>query len=107
MREEAAKAIALNVSMPHAALLVVQVQNHGKEHGEDLEVSMPHAALFVVQVLLVPLLGNILIVSMPHAALFVVQADIYDVVINHASGFNAARGFVCGARAYVIDVSAN
>ena len=35
---------------------------------------------------------------MPHAALFVVQEDILLIRNNPFNSFNAARGFVCGAR---------
>ena len=62
-----------------------------------LSVSMPHAALWVVQ----PQLGcstrRVFSVSMPHAALWVVQhpTDVGKAKLN--AGFNAARGFVGGA----------
>ena len=41
------KLIVMLVSMPHAALLVVQEQIAAKK--KEAEVSMPHAALLVVQ----------------------------------------------------------
>ena len=37
-------------------------------------------------------------VSMPHAALFVVQVSTLEYWRPSFIGFNAARGFVCGAR---------
>ena len=85
------------VSMPHAALLVVQAGSihlirglwscfnaaRGFVGGARYElptdqygfltVSMPHAALFVVQVRNLSLSAVRICVSMPHAALFVVQ----------------------------------
>mgnify|MGYP000969494095 CR=1 FL=1 len=62
----------MSVSMPHAALWVVQrcAALHAVDYGE---VSMPHAALWVVQ-----------------------QVDRVEVDIANAR-FNAARGFVGGA----------
>ena len=108
------------VSMPHAALWVVQ------PHDKDLmvvglNVSMPHAALWVVQhrSQLEWVLGSCFnaargfvggatksdsfkhvldhFVSMPHAALWVVQLYSMCTCINRLNGFNAARGFVGGA----------
>ena len=109
------------VSMPHAALFVVQDQ-FTSDNSLELSVSMPHAALFVVQGWIEVFCIIFKHVSMPHAALFVVQdRDEYlrrkqnEVSMPHAalfvvqgaslkasaiglSCFNAARGFVCGAR---------
>ena len=84
--------------MPHAALFVVQASVSLMVPSAMPSVSMPHAALFVVQadpyIVFVDYSG----VSMPHAALFVVQA-CYILLYHQASHcFNAARGFVCGAR---------
>ena len=61
-----------DVSMPHAALYVVQQAKKG-EYFFGWEVSMPHAALYVVQLSCPFFLRVILPVSMPHAALYVVQ----------------------------------
>ena len=58
---------------------------------------MPHAALFVVQVRYRHDPQDLVGVSMPHAALFVVQDSSRDRGIEVSGGFNAARGFVCGA----------
>ena len=69
---EEAISIAENVSMPHAALWVVQPEEQ-EEINRLVEVSMPHAALWVVQRRYV-LTGKLTAdVSMPHAALWVVQ----------------------------------
>ncbi len=64
------------VSMPHAALLVVQV-NTPTISIETLKVSMPHAALLVVQEENIMTIKEMFIVSMPHAALLVVQEQRY------------------------------
>ena len=82
--------------MPHAALFVVQ----GPEFSSPMaliHVSMPHAALFVVQDPKKLVQPHMLGVSMPHAALFVVQGLIPPTTAL-VDCFNAARGFVCGAR---------
>ena len=63
-----------------------------------IEVSMPHAALFVVQAEHSISFGTNLEVSMPHAALFVVQVERMPMIVHPSLCFNAARGFVCGAR---------
>ena len=89
----------IDVSMPHAALWVVQ-QEDSYDGNADWEfqcrtrlcgwysemedfkmekmkvVSMPHAALWVVQHQIVNIGGLLLGVSMPHAALWVVQLAI-------------------------------
>ena len=67
-----ANSLAFSVSMPHAALWVVQ-REHGSGRSTAHFVSMPHAALWVVQRR--PTMGkpNSSEVSMPHAALWVVQ----------------------------------
>ena len=109
------------VSMPHAALFVVQVQRR-EDCSNTPQVSMPHAALFVVQeggnnhvqhlhkfqcrtrlcLWCKPFSHNVCqprwSVSMPHAALFVVQEMIIGMNLWKHLSFNAARGFVCGAR---------
>ena len=41
-------------------------------------------------------------VSMPHAALFVVQDLPFHHLLLLVVGFNAARGFVCGARDNIV-----
>ena len=60
------------VSMPHAALWVVQ-QLTGLSFDLAYSVSMPHAALWVVQRGTADVLDVPNVVSMPHAALWVVQ----------------------------------
>ena len=60
-------------------------------------VSMPHAALWVVQQVAAYLGSGFIPVSMPHAALWVVQLTTLVVSSGAQSGFNAARGFVGGA----------
>ena len=60
------------VSMPHAALWVVQ-RNYMYIVIRIRTVSMPHAALWVVQRNCPHPLGRRRVVSMPHAALWVVQ----------------------------------
>ena len=62
-----------------------------------LHVSMPHAALWVVQQVAAYLGSGFIPVSMPHAALWVVQLTTLVVSSGAQSGFNAARGFVGGA----------
>ncbi len=62
----------VEVSMPHAALWVVQPENV-KFFTEVFTVSMPHAALWVVQQSILLLIFRKEKVSMPHAALWVVQ----------------------------------
>ena len=59
-------------------------------------VSMPHAALLVVQVRSSYFIIGLCLVSMPHAALLVVQVGLYELVGSPIC-FNAARGFVGGA----------
>ena len=59
-------------------------------------VSMPHAALWVVQHLPRWKKWHQQEVSMPHAALWVVQRASARTLTLHG-GFNAARGFVGGA----------
>ena len=60
------------VSMPHAALWVVQqwTDHYVSAPGD---VSMPHAALWVVQLFEMEMKAVKFVVSMPHAALWVVQ----------------------------------
>ena len=65
-------AVSTRVSMPHAALWVVQQALYAASERSD-EVSMPHAALWVVQQEDVEYLFSFFGVSMPHAALWVVQ----------------------------------
>ena len=60
-------------------------------------VSMPHAALWVVQHLCETYWCGAASVSMPHAALWVVQHPIKIIAVLVFMGFNAARGFVGGA----------
>ena len=60
-------------------------------------VSMPHAALWVVQHDAVVVDGLYLRVSMPHAALWVVQRRSSSPPRSQVQRFNAARGFVGGA----------
>ena len=60
------------VSMPHAALWVVQ-PTEGLVGTKAVEVSMPHAALWVVQLSHRRTRCGHCCVSMPHAALWVVQ----------------------------------
>ena len=60
-------------------------------------VSMPHAALWVVQHTLGYGEGHLCMVSMPHAALWVVQPCLGYAYAMNSVGFNAARGFVGGA----------
>ena len=84
------------VSMPHAALWVVQ-RNYMYIVIRIRTVSMPHAALWVVQQF--PDQPRVLDddVSMPHAALWVVQLIGGFKMLTNNAGFNAARGFVGGA----------
>ena len=108
------------VSMPHAALLVVQARTSPGRRC-NAPVSMPHAALLVVQVHVHSAIATMTwfqcrtrlcwwckirsswssckidSVSMPHAALLVVQASRASRRSSR-SCFNAARGFVGGAR---------
>ena len=60
-------------------------------------VSMPHAALCVVQQRALHSPEGLILVSMPHAALCVVQRWGQAPIPPSTRGFNAARGFVCGA----------
>ena len=60
-------------------------------------VSMPHAALWVVQQVAELQADVHMIVSMPHAALWVVQPLLLVRTFKILPGFNAARGFVGGA----------
>ena len=76
--------------------------NLSLEEYNDL-VSMPLAALFVVQGD-----GDVSsfwkrIVSMPLAALFVVQDILMSFIVGDINSFNAARGFVCGARSVFVN----
>ena len=105
------------VSMPHAALFVVQGVSMWPKHANrrcfnaargfvcgaslsllrilcSVEVSMPHAALFVVQAFVATPSVGVNLVSMPHAALFVVQGTIHstfhwtsEVSMPHAALF--------------------
>ena len=61
------------------------------------DVSMPHAALWVVQLSWNSLLIMVFDVSMPHAALWVVQQRSLLIMSMDIWSFNAARGFVGGA----------
>ena len=63
----------------------------------QLQVSMPHAALWVVQRGGGQREPSPMEVSMPHAALWVVQRSWERSRLVAQSGFNAARGFVGGA----------
>ena len=63
-------------------------------------VSMPHAALWVVQPCMVGGTLSLRLVSMPHAALWVVQQGWGGVQVCPHCCFNAARGFVGGAASY-------
>ena len=108
------------VSMPHAALWVVQLEEVDKilkmkrfqcrtrlcgwcnliaasTSVAVIPVSMPHAALWVVQHLFETRTGKPIEVSMPHAALWVVQRLSWKFARLFFSRFNAARGFVGGA----------
>ena len=60
-------------------------------------VSMPHAALWVVQPLPCASAFESGRVSMPHAALWVVQQTDKEMKERKPNCFNAARGFVGGA----------
>ena len=64
---------------------------------QSVFVSMPHAALWVVQQKLSMQWQKLLLVSMPHAALWVVQRPRPACSPRRKSRFNAARGFVGGA----------
>ena len=64
------------------------------------EVSMPHAALWVVQQNGTRRSECRRVVSMPHAALWVVQRSFPDIVCVPHGCFNAARGFVGGAAGF-------
>ena len=127
-RQEIAKIFSCPaVSMPHAALWVVQPRA-GSLLVYCHRVSMPHAALWVVQhhprkstcgvldlfqcrtrlcgwcngsALRRALLRRR--VSMPHAALWVVQLGIGTKHFTKLIGFNAARGFVGGATIYDVN----
>ena len=84
--------------MPHAALLVVQDPTL-PDQNNSLGVSMPHAALLVVQDQDRRAVQHRRChVSMPHAALLVVQECEVDLIQYTTGSFNAARGFVGGAR---------
>ena len=61
-------------------------------------VSMPHAALLVVQAADDHIYNAFFEVSMPHAALLVVQDSYSCSIVMSSLSFNAARGFVGGAR---------
>ena len=105
----------LQVSMPHAALCVVQQSgldgirepfrfqcrtrlcgwcNHEEGFGYVclLLVSMPHAALWVVQPAGIKEAGELVDVSMPHAALCVVQPS------NNRTHFRVLPVFQCRTR---------
>ena len=84
------------VSMPHAALWVVQHLS-GAISRNEAAVSMPHAALWVVQPNSLHKNIPTVAVSMPHAALWVVQRRRFRRSCAGRSRFNAARGFVGGA----------
>ena len=109
-----------SVSMPHAALWVVQQgfvpilisRDHSfnaargfvggaasivEPRKERKFVSMPHAALWVVQQQCLRILLFHRKVSMPHAALWVVQHQLCVIQTLNIQCFNAARGFVGGA----------
>ena len=60
-------------------------------------VSMPHAALWVVQQPTCSIRSFTHPVSMPHAALWVVQPGAGHPTLAASRSFNAARGFVGGA----------
>ena len=62
-----------------------------------LSVSMPHAALWVVQPRPTIMTSWSVGVSMPHAALWVVQQRRSSAANTSHLRFNAARGFVGGA----------
>ena len=62
-------------------------------------VSMPHAALWVVQRDKKGWFSMKFTVSMPHAALWVVQPRTKSRNLRRLKSFNAARGFVGGAAA--------
>ena len=62
-----------------------------------VKVSMPHAALWVVQLRSDTCGVKASAVSMPHAALWVVQQEKWREQRVHHGCFNAARGFVGGA----------
>ena len=84
------------VSMPHAALWVVQP--YGIENVSVRRECFNAARGFVggaaMSLLLSPRLS---LVSMPHAALWVVQLECYCSISLRKLSFNAARGFVGGA----------
>ena len=63
----------------------------------DMFVSMPHAALWVVQHQMAKRFFRKKEVSMPHAALWVVQLRRQVASCQVGQCFNAARGFVGGA----------
>ena len=96
MKEQLKSAIAFAVSMPHAALWVVQLYRL-EEIIESLEVSMPHAALWVVQQSRKKSTDSWK--SCFNAARGFVGGAADNPVIFSAtvSCFNAARGFVGGA----------
>ena len=112
--------------MPHAALFVVQARHTNQYH---IRWCFNAARGFVCGASTNFLLyTDYEAVSMPHAALFVVQGEIknYEDRVNalfqcrtrlclwckvndtklrsQAAGFNAARGFVCGARVLMIAI---
>ena len=66
----------------------------------SINVSMPHAALWVVQRNPTRRAEDLCNVSMPHAALWVVQPYGIENVSVRRECFNAARGFVGGAADY-------
>ena len=87
---------SLYVSMPHAALWVVQLKISTFTMRSS-SVSMPHAALWVVQHDHRRSVLERHDVSMPHAALWGVQQHSGAQGELHQLCFNAARGFVGGA----------
>ena len=80
-----------------ARSIVCGATRRGDKHSSLKEVSMPHAALFVVQRGRHSGCSYSSAVSMPHAALFVVQLHAVCVIKPDARSFNAARSIVCGA----------
>ena len=72
-------------------------QRSPHQGGRIREVSMPHAALWVVQHHHGDAQAARIPVSMPHAALWVVQQPCSTRCLLRLGSFNAARGFVGGA----------
>ena len=84
------------VSMPHAALWVVQLDVDA-ERRNDLRCFNAARGFVGGATASDPMRIQPSVVSMPHAALWVVQHVATFSIRSEDGGFNAARGFVGGA----------